>query len=156
MEYLSMVIGVVQTFEGFKYHFLCRQEGLSWLIFALLMTFCYGNVPSVTVLMRVFLTFSATFGLCMNNNKSHLYANGVRGCVLREIVSLTGMKMGIFPFKYLRVLITAKKLSILDCSMLVERIIFILPKTIIKKIEDICRNFLWKGTYHYMIIPLIA
>ncbi|KAK9689536.1 hypothetical protein RND81_09G065600 [Saponaria officinalis] len=81
-------------------------------------------------------------------------------------------------------------MSVLDCSMLVERIveriralgsrhlsyvgiltliksvlanlhsywarIFIIPKTILKRIDDICRNFLWKGTSHYMNAPLIA
>ncbi|KAK9705500.1 hypothetical protein RND81_07G061700 [Saponaria officinalis] len=100
------------------------------------------------------------------------------------------MQIGTLPFKYLGVPISAKKLSVLDCSMLVEKIvariralgsrhlsyggrlaliksvlnnlhsywarIFILPKTILKKIDDICRNFLWRGSYHYMNVPLIA
>ncbi|KAK9668155.1 hypothetical protein RND81_13G037900 [Saponaria officinalis] len=89
------------------------------------------------------------------------------------------MQLGSLPFKYLGVPIPARKLSVLDCSLLVERIveriralgsrhlsyggrltliksvlanlhsywarIFILPKAILKRIDDICRNFLWKG-----------
>ncbi|XP_074317710.1 uncharacterized protein LOC141653760 [Silene latifolia] len=34
--------------------------------------------------------------------------------------------------------------------------IFLLPKSIIKRIESICRNYLWDGTAEYHRVPLIA
>ncbi|XP_074266942.1 uncharacterized protein LOC141590236 [Silene latifolia] len=92
------------------------------------------------------------------------------------------MKRGTVPFNYLGVIVSPKRLSILDCQCLVERVvdrirglgskklsyarrivlikavlstphcywakIFILPKTMISKIEAICRKYLWHGTDH--------
>ncbi|XP_074299886.1 uncharacterized protein LOC141631065 [Silene latifolia] len=33
---------------------------------------------------------------------------------------------------------------------------FIIPKSVIKRIEDICRNFLWDGSSEYHRVPLVA
>ncbi|XP_074293307.1 uncharacterized protein LOC141620293 [Silene latifolia] len=90
------------------------------------------------------------------------------------------MRRGTVPFKYLGVNVSPKRLSIMDCDCLVEKIvekirgfgarklsyagrlvlikavlsnlhsywarIFILPKIVIKKIEGVCRSYLWHGT----------
>ncbi|KAK9698345.1 hypothetical protein RND81_08G097500 [Saponaria officinalis] len=168
MEYLSRVLLVAQGFQGFRFHSLCRKFQLSHLFFADdLLMFCYGDLSSATLLLRAFLSFSEASGLRMNVQKSCLYANGVPAQVLQHICSAAGMKLASLPFSYLGVPITARKLSVLECFVLVEKYvlatlhndwarIFILPKSIIKRIEDTCRNFLWRGSHIYISSPPVA
>ncbi|KAK9705135.1 hypothetical protein RND81_07G035300 [Saponaria officinalis] len=89
------------------------------------------------------------------------------------------MQLGSLPFKYLGVPISARKLSVLDCSLLVERIVeriramgsrhlsyggrLTLIKFVLANLHSywarifiLPKNFLWKGTYHYMAAPLIS
>ncbi|KAK9697836.1 hypothetical protein RND81_08G064600 [Saponaria officinalis] len=95
MEYLSRVLMEVQSFQGFKYHSLCRRLHLAHLCFADdLFMFCYGNVSSVSILMRGFLTFSRAFGLVMNKQKSCLYANGIEDTNMQRILLITGISRG--------------------------------------------------------------
>ncbi|XP_074305178.1 uncharacterized protein LOC141640190 [Silene latifolia] len=115
----------------------------------------------------------------MNRGKSNIYFNGVDDLLIKDVEELTGMKRGTVPFKYLGVNVSPKRLSVLECSSLVDRIveriqrlgsrklsyagrvvliqsvlsslhtywarIFILPKTVIARIEATCRSFLWHG-----------
>ncbi|KAK9681629.1 hypothetical protein RND81_10G016600 [Saponaria officinalis] len=110
----------------------------------------------------------------MNVHKSSIYANGVPARILQPICVSAGMKLEPLPFYYLGIPIVARKLSILECFVLVEKVvariralgsrhlsyggrlalvksvlatlhsywarIFILPKNIIKRIEDTCRT----------------
>ncbi|XP_074277830.1 uncharacterized protein LOC141601443 [Silene latifolia] len=114
--------------------------------------------------------------------KSNVYGNGLESGLLEKFASTTGLKIGKLPFKYSGVPISAKKLSVLDCNILVERIvdrirglgakilsyagrlvliksvlgtlhsywarIYIIPSSIMAKIESTCRSFLWKGDAH--------
>ncbi|XP_074277785.1 uncharacterized protein LOC141601405 [Silene latifolia] len=132
--------------------------------------------------MRAISTFTAASGLHMNKMKSNVYGNGLESGLLEKFASTTGLKIGKLPFKYLGVPISAKKLSVLDCNILVERIvdriralgakklsyagrlvliksvlgtlhsywarIYIIPSSIMAKIESTCRSFLWKGDAH--------
>ncbi|XP_074265696.1 uncharacterized protein LOC141588141 [Silene latifolia] len=59
-------------------------------------------------------------GLQMNKHKSNVYGNGIAGEILEKFADLTGLKVRKLPFKYLGIPISAKKLSVLDCNMLVK------------------------------------
>ncbi|XP_074318792.1 uncharacterized protein LOC141655621 [Silene latifolia] len=59
----------------------------------------------------------------MNKQKSNVYGNGMPKKILEQFAQLTGLKIGTLPFKYLGVPISGKKLSVLDCNILVERIV---------------------------------
>ncbi|XP_074283945.1 uncharacterized protein LOC141608498 [Silene latifolia] len=147
----------------------------------LLFTICLErDKKSVVLLLRAFKSFSNASGLCMNQNKSSMYSNGVDAQTMIIFgKGVEGMRRGTIPFKYLGVTITPKRLGVEDCHCLIERIstrirglgarklsyagrvvliksvlstlhnywarIFILPKTIINKIEAQCRQFLWHG-----------
>ncbi|XP_074277728.1 uncharacterized protein LOC141601352 [Silene latifolia] len=174
--------------SGFKYHSLCKKAELSHLCSVDdLLLFCYGNVQSVNILLSSFGIFSAASGLKINQGKSNVYMNGVDPEVKEALIRCTGMKLAGLPFKYLGVPISVKKLSVLDCAVLVEKVvlriralgarklsyggrltlvqsvlsclhnywakIFLLPKSVIKKIDEVCRNFLWQGDIHYTKAP---
>ncbi|XP_074299818.1 uncharacterized protein LOC141630988 [Silene latifolia] len=57
----------------------------------------------------------------MNKGKSIIYSNGVDKVILDEVFKVTGMVKGSLPFKYLGLPITARKLSVLECSTLVDK-----------------------------------
>ncbi|XP_074311042.1 uncharacterized protein LOC141646932 [Silene latifolia] len=91
MEYLSRILQVVQDYDGFKYHPLCKPMKLSHLCFADdLLLFCKGDRTSVTILLRAFETFSCASGLKMNRGKSCLYGNGIDKDTFSEIIGLVG------------------------------------------------------------------
>ncbi|XP_074266553.1 uncharacterized protein LOC141589828 [Silene latifolia] len=174
------ILGKIQEYTKFRYHPLCSRIKLTHLAFADdLLLFCRGDRNSIIGLLRAFQSFSRASGLQMNKGKSSLYSNGVDQMVLTDILKHSGMKHGSLPFKYLGIPIASKKLSVMDCNCLVERVvsrirsigsrklsyagrlvliksvlatlhnywarIFILPSSILKKIIQICRNFLWTG-----------
>ncbi|XP_074303203.1 uncharacterized protein LOC141637629 [Silene latifolia] len=155
-----------------------------------LLLFCHGNLASVDILLNSFDVFSKASGLKMNVGKSNVFLNGVDPAVQAMLIARTGMQLARLPFKYLGVPIATKKLSVLDCAVLVERVvcriralgarklsyggrlilvqavltqlhnywarIFLLPKKVLKQIDDICRNFLWQGHSTYEKSPPVA
>ncbi|XP_074305324.1 uncharacterized protein LOC141640419 [Silene latifolia] len=126
----------------------------------------------------------------MNKDKSEIYCNGIKGEELQVIVQMSGFRVGNFPFRYLGIPISYKRISIGDCSKLVEKMvdrirgwgarklsyagrlvlvqsvlsqlhsywarIFVIPKGIIRRIESICRNYLWEGVDQYHKAPAVA
>ncbi|XP_074266118.1 uncharacterized protein LOC141588584 [Silene latifolia] len=152
--------------------------------------FCKGDRKSIELLLNAFGYFSKASGLQMNKEKSNFYCNGMVSSTVLEIESETGMKPDKVPFKYLGINVSPKRLSVLDCHCLVEKVverirglgarklaysgrlvlvqsvlsslhsywarIFIIPKTVIAKIEAVCRRFLWHGTEHQEGPALVA
>ncbi|XP_074300447.1 uncharacterized protein LOC141631711 [Silene latifolia] len=124
MEYLSRLLMGAQDKQEFKYHSLCKRLSLSHLCFADdLLMFCHGDLGSVKVMLNAFDSFSQATGLQMNVDKSNVYMNGVDAMVRGHILEATGMVPAKLPFRYLGVPISAKKLSVLDCAVLVERVV---------------------------------
>ncbi|XP_074315708.1 uncharacterized protein LOC141651916 [Silene latifolia] len=155
MKYLSRVLMIVQDFEGFRYHPLRKALKLSHLYFANdLLLFCKDDKKSVVMLLRAFKTFSRASGLCMNKAKSCIYGNGVTREAFVEMIQLDDIQEGKLPFKYLGIPIIAKRISASECSKLAQ--IFILPANILKKVEALCRSFLWQGKEIANGPPLIS
>ncbi|XP_074277279.1 uncharacterized protein LOC141600921 [Silene latifolia] len=181
LDYLSRLFGVLHLFPSFKFHPLCNKLSLNHQCFADdLLMFSRGDLTSITLMLRAFSTFSLASGLHMNSGKSSFYCNGMGDSMVKDIESLTGMKRGSIPFKYLGVKIMPKRLGVLDFLCLVDKVteriqrigarqlsyagrvvlisavlsalhsywarIFMLPKLVLKKIDTVCRAFLWYGT----------
>ncbi|XP_074283223.1 uncharacterized protein LOC141607771 [Silene latifolia] len=172
---------VVQQHMNLKFHPLCNRVNLSHLCFADdLILFCKGEKASIELLVNAFTYFFRAYGLVMNAGKSNFYCNGMDDWLVKEIEVATGMKKGTVPIKYLGVNVSPKRLSVLDCEVLVEKVIgrirsmgsrklsyigrlvmikfvfstlhnywariFVISKTVIGKIEAICRGYLWHGS----------
>lgn len=124
-------------------------------------------------------SFSGVSGLAANVNKSSIYFSGVSHGVQQEILNFLCFSRGQPPFRYLGVPLSTKRISIMQCQPLLEKMlgrtnswtsryisykgrlqliktvlfdiqiywsrIFVLPKKIIKRIETICRTYLWTG-----------
>ncbi|XP_074288081.1 uncharacterized protein LOC141613239 [Silene latifolia] len=88
-----------------------------------LLLFCKGDVRSVTILMEDFKVFTATTGLNISSEKYNIYLNGVDSDEAKAILDATGFKRGVLPFKYLGVGISHKKLSKIDCNILMDKML---------------------------------
>ncbi|XP_074290339.1 uncharacterized protein LOC141617068 [Silene latifolia] len=124
LEYFSRILRVVTEKPEFRYHSLCRGLKLSHLAFADdLLLFCRADTASITIILRAFLNFSEASGLCMNKAKSDIYLNGVDDNLATKIIRLAGLKLGQFPFRYLGVPISSKRLSVADFNRVVDKIV---------------------------------
>lgn len=75
-------------------------------------------------MVRALNDFSHASGLHANKDKSTFYFGNVnQGGNQDRILQVTGFTKGTFPFRYLSVDISARKLSVADCDLLVDRII---------------------------------
>lgn len=115
----------------------------------------------------------------INPSKSRVYFGSVSDSVKNSILQLTSYKEGTFPFRYLGVPVTSKKLSVIHYMPLVDKLVSRIthwssrllsyagrlqliksvlyaitsywmqciwfPKTVLSKINAICRSFLWTG-----------
>ncbi|XP_048494582.1 uncharacterized protein LOC125494804 [Beta vulgaris subsp. vulgaris] len=85
--------------------------------------FFAGEVQSAILLKRVLKTFSDTSGLFASQEKTALYFGNVKEEVQARILQVTRFQRGTFPFRYLGVRITSKRLAKSDCDALVDKIV---------------------------------
>ncbi|XP_074305396.1 uncharacterized protein LOC141640524 [Silene latifolia] len=124
LEYFSRILAVTQQQHNFRFHPLCKRIGLSHLCFADdLILFCKGEKTSIELMINSFDYFSKASGLVLNTGKSNFYCNGMEDWLISEIARATGMKKGSAPFKYLGVDVAPKRLLVLDCSCLVDKVV---------------------------------
>ncbi|XP_056687909.1 uncharacterized protein [Spinacia oleracea] len=138
------------------------------------------DVPSVNSLFGAFLKFSGASSLSANLHNSEVYTAGIPADVEKQIVDAIGIQKGSFPFRYLGVPLTTRKLRYVDRKPLIEKTsarirswtakflsyagrlqlvksvlfgmqlywcqIFVMPKKVMKEIQQLCRCFLWTGS----------
>ncbi|XP_062075272.1 uncharacterized protein LOC133779312 [Humulus lupulus] len=57
---------------------------------------------------------------------------------------------------YLGIRICSTKISALECDLLLDKMIMLLPKRILQKVNSICRAYLWKGASDYHGLGYVA
>ncbi|XP_074300303.1 uncharacterized protein LOC141631543 [Silene latifolia] len=120
----ATVLTLIPKKEGFRFHPMCKALNLCHMSFADdLLIFCRGDPASVTVIMRAMITFSEASGLHINKDKSDIYMNGVAATNEQAIPSISGFKKGYLPFKYLGITISYKRISNVECSLLVDKLV---------------------------------
>ncbi|XP_074277614.1 uncharacterized protein LOC141601250 [Silene latifolia] len=143
MEYLSRILSYVTSTMNFKHHPLCGHMKLNHLMFADdLLLFSKGDITSIMILLRGFATFSTATGLHMNTQKSNIYFNGVTQSVREDILQISG-----------RLILVNSVLTSLYSYWVA---IFIIPKCVLRKIDSICRNYLWDGSSEYLRTPKVS
>ncbi|XP_010668056.1 uncharacterized protein LOC104885045 [Beta vulgaris subsp. vulgaris] len=124
MEYLARILKKVGDFEHFQYHPRCKAVKLSHMCFAddLIMC-CKGEFASTYLLLRAFKLFSETTGLQANVGKSALYTRGMNRREQERLIDVSGFQLHKLPFKYLGVPICAKRITSVQCEVLIEKMI---------------------------------
>lgn len=107
----------------FNYHLKCQSSKLTHLCFADdLLIFMDGSLESVHAVLQVLREFELRSGLAVSVQKSSFYASGLTQMETDLIQFTTGMPMGTLPVRYLGVPLCTKKLSLLNCEVLLQQI----------------------------------
>ncbi|XP_060194930.1 uncharacterized protein LOC132624121 [Lycium barbarum] len=104
MEYLSRILNALKEVKEFHFH-------------------PRGDLASVTVLQACFVMLSQSSGLQANLGKSSVYFGGVSQAVQESILHKLEYSCGELPFKYLRIPLAAQKISLIQWSPLVTKIL---------------------------------
>ncbi|XP_057248240.1 uncharacterized protein LOC130590220 [Beta vulgaris subsp. vulgaris] len=149
MEYLSRILKRMSRKDGFEYHNRCGPLQLTHLVFADdLMMFCKGQVSSVLLMSRAMKAFQDASGLSASKEKTAVYFGNVTDEVQARIVQATGFQKGTFPFRYLGIPMTSKRITKADCDLLTDRMlkrILCWSSRNLSYAARICRAFLWEG-----------
>jgi len=74
-------------------------------------------------MLRGLRTFYDSSGLQTNAQKSNIFTTNIKNTIVEDLCELTEYTRGKLPFKFLGVPITTKRLSAIDCEMLVQKMI---------------------------------
>ncbi|XP_019254595.1 PREDICTED: uncharacterized protein LOC109233241 [Nicotiana attenuata] len=123
MEYLNRSLKTLDQIPDFNYHPRCAKLKIIHICFAddLIMC-CRADRVSIQLMLKAFHHFSEVSGLQANMEKSSFYVAGVTEEFKNLILSEMHFTLGEFPFKYLGVPLSTKKLTIAQCMPLVEKI----------------------------------
>lgn len=117
IEYCSRLMTKMHKKPEFAFHYRCTDLKITHLIFADdSILFCKGKVKSAIMMKRV-------SGLFASQEKADVYFGNVVEEVHNRILQVIGFQKGKFPFRYLGVPITSKRLSKTDCDLLVDIIL---------------------------------
>lgn len=123
MEYFTRIMYRVATLQGITFHCKCKGLQLNYLCFADdMLLFCKEELHYVAFMLRGLASISNALGLTTNATKSNIYSANMERKSVEDICEMTRYKKDTLPFRYLGVPISSKKISYVDCEMLVERI----------------------------------
>ncbi|GJZ70565.1 RNA-directed DNA polymerase, eukaryota, reverse transcriptase zinc-binding domain protein [Tanacetum coccineum] len=107
----------------YGYHFGCKDLKLSHLCFADdLLVLCKGNKESVEVVKKSLEEFSEVSGLNPNLSKSIIFFGSIKDRDKIHLLEILLFKCAKLPVKYLGLPLLAKRLSIMDCKILTEKV----------------------------------
>lgn len=123
MNMLSHMLNQAAVEMKIQYHQKCSSSKLTHLCFADdLLIFIDGSISSVQGVLQVLKEFELRSGLAISVQKSSFFASGLTQEEVDAIKVSTGMPNGLLPVKYLGVPLTTKKLTLANCSILLQQI----------------------------------
>ncbi|XP_039020242.1 uncharacterized protein LOC120152010 [Hibiscus syriacus] len=129
MNVLSNLLNVAALRGIFKFHPKCKRIGLTHLCFADdLLIFCEASIDSIIGVQTVLDVFYSFSGLKLNINKCEMFVAGISADQCRYLSVNTGFKVG----------------SSL-CDTWVSRWQIMVPAEVIRRVEQLCSRFFWKG-----------
>ncbi|XP_062103721.1 uncharacterized protein LOC133814824 [Humulus lupulus] len=172
VDYLTRMLIKASKEKDFRFHPMCKSLNLVNLCFVDdLLIFCKVNTKSVQILQRVSAEFKLSLGLSINHNKSHLYFVGLSKDAKAPILKCTNplkyLGVPLRPtkckatdcdiiLKKIRLHLNAwasRNLSYVGRTQLVHSVllgirnywmsVFLLPQSVVREIDRLCRNFLW-------------
>ena len=86
-----------------------------------MLIFSKGDYQSVLLMSREIKSFSWALGSTNNAAKSNIFSANMEQQELNDLREVSGYAKGKLPFRYLGVPLSAKRLLLGDCEVLVER-----------------------------------
>lgn len=153
MNFLSLMLNRAAQEMKFKYHLNCQSSKLTHLCFADdLLIFIDGSLSSVQAVLQVLREFEERSGLEVSVQKSSFFASGLSTSGTDQIQASTGMPMGSLPVRYLGVPLCTKKLSLLNCEVLLQQIKSKMSSWISKALSFAGRLLLIKTVTHALLL----
>lgn len=123
MNYLSILLDKAARDGNFNYHFNYDDSKLTHLCFADdLLIFMDGSLSSVQSVVKVLKEFEQMSGLAFSVHKTSFYFAGLSDQEVSTITISTGISRENLPIRYLGVPLCTKKLTMLNCAPLIQRI----------------------------------
>ncbi|GJR49138.1 RNA-directed DNA polymerase, eukaryota, reverse transcriptase zinc-binding domain protein [Tanacetum coccineum] len=154
MEVLNLImIKNIEEDGQFKYHAGCKELKITHLCFVDdLMVFCHGDAHSLSIVKKSLNEFSRYSGLLPNLKKSTylgvpLLAKclGVNDCKI--LIEKVKNRIGDWRNKFLSYAGRVQLISSVLASMQTYwASVYLLPKTVVKEISRVIKNFLWDST----------
>jgi hypothetical protein len=120
----------------FEFHPRCVDLRLNHLCFADdLLIFSTASTNFVQVVKEVLGEFEALSRLRANPAKSTCFCAGISDQIKGEVVSLLQISEGSFPIRYLGVPLITKRLTAVDCKMLVSKITARIDSWLVKNLS---------------------
>ncbi|XP_019252627.1 PREDICTED: uncharacterized protein LOC109231417 [Nicotiana attenuata] len=88
-----------------------------------LLLFCRGDAISVQLLFQYFQQLSKASGLVANADINSIFFGGVNDDQQQEILQALGFVKGTLPVRYLGVPLSSKRLSLVQCQPLLEKML---------------------------------
>ena len=86
-----------------------------------MLLFCSGDIDSISMMISGLKIFSDTIGLQVSAEKSEIYLAGMSPREHEVIKNVSGFKIGKLPFTYLGVPIDTKKITPIECELLIDK-----------------------------------
>uniref|UniRef100_A0A803P4J5 CCHC-type domain-containing protein n=1 Tax=Cannabis sativa TaxID=3483 RepID=A0A803P4J5_CANSA len=83
----------------------------------------HGDFISIMLMLRGMKLFSSTSCLMPNEKKTVIYCSSMAEAEVGRILEASQFKRSSLPFRYLRIPICSKKISISECQILLEKIV---------------------------------
>ncbi|XP_031402526.1 uncharacterized protein LOC116212080 [Punica granatum] len=165
IQVLTKILDKVAINGLIAYHPFCKKIQLTHLGFADdLLIFMKGELNSIKAVLDIFDMFYEMSGLRLNPAKTKIFCAGMEEQTIKHILNLSGLKRGSLPVRYLGVSLIADRIIDKDCKPLIEKITcrlqlvksvihsqvnfwccaFVLPKKVLKKMEQKRKAFLLK------------
>ncbi|XP_058725382.1 uncharacterized protein LOC131596669 [Vicia villosa] len=111
MEYLTRLIDRMQLDPNFNHHPKCEKVKMTNLTFADdILLFCREDAISGQMMLQTMHKFSTSTSMVMDPNKCKIYFGGLNFDDRVIMKHVSGFQEGDYPFRYLGVPLTTKKL----------------------------------------------
>lgn len=136
MESLSKSLGSLKHIPNFNFHPRCERLGITHLMFVDdLLMFARADSSSVQLLFDAFNKFSCEANL----DKSNMYIAGVNDDEKASLQQIMNIPFGTFPFRYLGVPLTTRKLYYAECKAIIDKTIARVQSWAVKKLSYAAR-----------------
>ncbi|GJV55853.1 RNA-directed DNA polymerase, eukaryota, reverse transcriptase zinc-binding domain protein [Tanacetum coccineum] len=124
MEVFNLIMSKnIKESNEYKFYFRCKELKLSHMCFADdLLVLCKGNKGSLEVIKKTLDEFSQVSGLNPNLGKSIIFFGSIKESDKHELLKILPFKCGKLPVRYLGVPLLAKRLSVMDCKPLIDKV----------------------------------